>query len=203
MTFDELLNLVFLDKAIGIRLDSRLVSSGDIFVAVKGTLCDGRDFIAQAVSRGAKYVVCQKDRSSIEHRLSAEASAKAEVEINWHFLIERVGSEELVDEIIPIFIKDNSERMQVLSQAVEKNDIGEIKFYAHSLRGASATIGAVAISELSRQLEAAARESDSSGCKPLFEELNVRFTRLVDFLSKSNWKQIAQQASSRQHTERS
>lgn len=135
--------------------------------------------------------------------LSAEALANTEVGINWQLLMERVGSEELVDEIIPIFIKDNSERMRVLSQAVEKNDIGEIKFYAHSLKGASATIGAVGISELSRQLEAAARESDSSGCKPLFEELKVRFARLVEFLSKSNWKQIAQQASSRQHTERS
>ncbi len=62
MTFDELLNLVYLDKATGIRLDSRLVNSGDIFVAVKGTLCDGHDFIAQAISSGAKYVVCRKDR---------------------------------------------------------------------------------------------------------------------------------------------
>lgn len=59
MTFDELLNLVYLDKATGIRLDSRLVRSGDIFVAVKGTHCDGHDFIAQALANGAKYIVCE------------------------------------------------------------------------------------------------------------------------------------------------
>jgi UDP-N-acetylmuramoyl-L-alanyl-D-glutamate--2,6-diaminopimelate ligase len=70
MTFDELLNLVYLGKATGIRLDSRLVGSGDIFVAVKGTIYDGHNFIARAVSNGAKYIVCQKDRSNIEHRAS-------------------------------------------------------------------------------------------------------------------------------------
>jgi len=80
MTFDELLNLVYLDKAIGIRLDSRLVKAGDIFVAVKGTLCDGHDFIAQAIANGAKYILCQRDKSGIGHRLSADLSGVAKAE---------------------------------------------------------------------------------------------------------------------------
>ena len=60
MTFDELLKLVSSDKAPDIRIDSRLVKAGDIFVAVKGTALDGHDFIDQAVANGAKYIVCQK-----------------------------------------------------------------------------------------------------------------------------------------------
>jgi signal transduction histidine kinase/CheY-like chemotaxis protein/HPt (histidine-containing phosphotransfer) domain-containing protein len=135
--------------------------------------------------------------------LSAQAPAKAEIEIDWQLLTERVGGEDLIDEIVPIFIKDNTDRMKMLSLAVEKNDAKEIKFYSHSLKGASATIGAAKISELARQLEVAARDSDNSNCRPLFQKLNIRFARLIDFLSKSNWKQIAQQVSSRQHTERS
>ena len=127
----------------------------------------------------------------------------SEIEINWQLLTERIGEGSLIDEIIPIFIKDNTERMKMLSQAVEKNDANEIKFYSHSLKGASATIGASKISELAKQLETAARDSDNSRYRPLFEELNVRFAHLINFLSKSNWKQTAQQASLRQHTERS
>jgi HPt (histidine-containing phosphotransfer) domain-containing protein len=127
----------------------------------------------------------------------------SEIEINWQLLTERIGEGSLIDEIIPIFIKDNTERMKMLSQAVEKNDANEIKFYSHSLRGAAATIGASKISELAKQLETAARDSDNSRYRPLFEELNVRFAHLINFLSKSNWKQTAQQASLRQHTERS
>ena len=71
MNFDELLNLVSSDNAPSICVDSRAIGDGDIFVAVEGTVCDGHDFIDQALANGAEYIVCQKDKSSIEHRASS------------------------------------------------------------------------------------------------------------------------------------
>jgi UDP-N-acetylmuramoyl-L-alanyl-D-glutamate--2,6-diaminopimelate ligase len=76
MTFDELLNLVSLDKTPEIRIDSRLVKAGDVFVAIKGTNCDGHDFIGQAIAKGAKYIVCQRFSrhpcgDGIQHRASS------------------------------------------------------------------------------------------------------------------------------------
>jgi UDP-N-acetylmuramoyl-L-alanyl-D-glutamate--2,6-diaminopimelate ligase len=59
MDFNELLNLLSSDNARNICVDSRAVADGDIFVAVKGTACDGHDFIDQALAGGAKYIVCQ------------------------------------------------------------------------------------------------------------------------------------------------
>jgi len=59
MTFDELLTLVS-SGSTGVCADSRLVESGDIFVAVKGTVYDGHDFIDQALSAGAAHIVCRK-----------------------------------------------------------------------------------------------------------------------------------------------
>ena len=134
---------------------------------------------------------------------SGSFGSPSDIEIDWQLLIERLGDEGLVDEIMPIFIKDNTERMKVLIQAMEKVDQKEIKFYAHSLKGATATIGAARISELAKQLEIAARDGDSAKYRPLFDEIHVRFARLIDFLSKNDWKQTAQQTSSRQHTEKS
>ncbi len=61
MTFDDLLALVSSKHPPSIRLDSRLVKDGDVFVAVEGSTCDGHDFINQALANGAKYVVCQQD----------------------------------------------------------------------------------------------------------------------------------------------
>jgi UDP-N-acetylmuramoyl-L-alanyl-D-glutamate--2,6-diaminopimelate ligase len=78
MKFDELLNLISSDNAPGICVDSRAIKEGDIFVAVKGTVYDGHDFIDQALANGARYIVCQKDKSSIETIIvddSAEAAA--------------------------------------------------------------------------------------------------------------------------------
>jgi len=40
-----------------IRDDSRQVTTGDLFVAVPGTKADGRDFIADAIGRGAAVIV--------------------------------------------------------------------------------------------------------------------------------------------------
>jgi len=71
MNFDELLNLVSSDNAPSICVDSRAIGDGDIFVAVEGTVCDGHDFIDQALANGAEYIVCQKGKSSIEHRASS------------------------------------------------------------------------------------------------------------------------------------
>ena len=63
MTFDELLTLVSSDTSSGVRIDSRRVREGDVFVAIKGAACDGHDFISQAITDGAKYVVCAKGRA--------------------------------------------------------------------------------------------------------------------------------------------
>ena len=66
MTFDELLALVSSDNAPHLCVDSRLVKTGDIFIAVKGTVYDGHDFIDQAITKGAKYIVCQKQDTRCE-----------------------------------------------------------------------------------------------------------------------------------------
>ena len=145
----------------------------------------------------------EKSVTAAKQEASASFGSPSNIEIDWQLLIERLGSEDLVDEIIPIFVKDNTGRMKMLMQAMEKIDQREIKFYAHSLKGATATIGAARISELAKQLEIAARDGDNSQYRPLYEEINVRFARLIEFLSKSDWKQTAQQVSSRQHTGKS
>ncbi|MHC4738400.1 MAG: Mur ligase family protein, partial [Planctomycetota bacterium] len=83
MTFDELVNLVSLKGSAErpqVRIDSRLVKEGDIFAAIKGTAYDGHDFIEQAVSSGAKYIVSQqavdcKDAEVIVVEDSAKAAA--------------------------------------------------------------------------------------------------------------------------------
>jgi len=59
MTLDELLKIVAGHGRTAVRLDSRQVSPGDVFAAVPGSACDGHDFIGQAITAGAKYIVCE------------------------------------------------------------------------------------------------------------------------------------------------
>ncbi len=43
-----------------IEFDSRMVQDGSLFVATRGTLTDGHNYIESAVERGAKVVVCEE-----------------------------------------------------------------------------------------------------------------------------------------------
>jgi UDP-N-acetylmuramoyl-L-alanyl-D-glutamate--2,6-diaminopimelate ligase len=44
----------------GIRIDSRNVQPGDVFVAIRGVQSDGHQFIDKAISQGAVVVVCEE-----------------------------------------------------------------------------------------------------------------------------------------------
>ncbi len=44
----------------GVNIDSRKVQSGHLFIAVRGTVVDGHEFIAKAIECGAAAVVCEQ-----------------------------------------------------------------------------------------------------------------------------------------------
>lgn len=48
-----------LKTVTGIQSDSRKIEEGFLFVAVKGTLSDGHEYIDKAIENGAKVVVCE------------------------------------------------------------------------------------------------------------------------------------------------
>ncbi len=58
MIFQELLQLVRVNKDVQVVADSREVHEGDVFVAVSGTQSDGVQFIEAAVQAGARYILC-------------------------------------------------------------------------------------------------------------------------------------------------
>lgn len=46
-------------EVTGIHFDSRKISDGDIFFAIKGVALDGHEFIAKAIEKGAKAIACE------------------------------------------------------------------------------------------------------------------------------------------------
>lgn len=65
MTFTQLLALVQ-SKRLCVCADSRQVRPGDVFVAVQGSQVDGHDFIEQAASKGAGFIVSQRPVDGID-----------------------------------------------------------------------------------------------------------------------------------------
>lgn len=57
--YREIFELIESKKVKGICFDSREVGEGFLFIAQKGTNVDGHKFILSAISKGAKYIVCE------------------------------------------------------------------------------------------------------------------------------------------------
>jgi len=61
----RMLNVKYDLPVRGIKIDSRNVEKGDLFIALKGKYKDGHDFIPQAIERGARVVISEKPMEGI------------------------------------------------------------------------------------------------------------------------------------------
>jgi len=100
-------------------------------------------------------------------------------------LLDRVdGDEELLAELVGIFLEDAPRQMAALKEAMEQGDITLVERQAHSLKGAAANIGARPLSAEAHRLELAAREGnlarDVAVCGRLEQELAKLSTILSD-----------------------
>lgn len=92
------------------------------------------------------------------------------------------GDEELLQEIIDIFLEDAPRLFLALKQARLDHDQKTSERQAHSLKGASANVGAVALQAISMQAEAAARDSEWSLLEGLLPEMETTLHASLDAL---------------------
>lgn len=57
------------DSMINIKTDSRKVKKGDIFVALRGIVGDGHDFIPKAIENGASKIIAEEGEYSIPYEI--------------------------------------------------------------------------------------------------------------------------------------
>lgn len=123
---------------------------------------------------------------------SPQAVVAGEEVINWGQLLSLLGDVELVKEIVPVFLNDNKERFEELSEAVEHGDAAAINLYAHGIKGAGRNVGARRLSDIADQMECAGRENDVESARLLFDELRIEYEKVMSAMSDINWTQIAE-----------
>ncbi len=132
--------------------------------------------------------------SSGADRSEAVPSEDAETPvIAWDQLIDRIGDENLIWELMPVCIQDNRTRLESLRQAVAARDPAQVKLYAHAIRGSSASLGAERLSDVARRLERAAAAEDLSEAQASFEIIHAEFARFEAFVSQPDWVEKAKQ----------
>ena len=76
--FPQLQDNVQISPLAKMTLDSRKVSNGDLFIALKGHNVDGRTFIPKAIEQGASLILAEADEGVQAVKIAKECATFAE-----------------------------------------------------------------------------------------------------------------------------
>ncbi len=95
-----------------------------------------------------------------------------------HEVLERLeGDEDLLRELVDIFLTQSRVQLEELTAALALGDAAAIRHQAHSLKGAAAGLGAEALSHRAAQLEQAGREGDLTAAPALLQAVQEELQR--------------------------
>lgn len=93
-----------------------------------------------------------------------------------------VGGDELVNSVVELFLSDSPGYLAAVGEALGAGDADGVARNAHSLKGSSGYVGAEAVAETCRRLEAGARSGDLAEAPRLVAELEAGFERTIGAL---------------------
>ncbi len=92
------------------------------------------------------------------------------------------GEDDLLTELIDLFVQDAPPRLDEMRRALGVGDARTVAFVAHSLKGSSANIGAPHMAGLCAQLERQGRAGSLEGSEALHAQIEKEFHRVCQAL---------------------
>jgi len=89
------------------------------------------------------------------------------------------GDPDIVAEVGGLFLEHSPQKIAAILQAVENGDAKGLQTAAHSLKSSSAYVGAMRLSELSRELEMMGRSQVMDGAEEKAEKLNREYKQVM------------------------
>ncbi len=114
--------------------------------------------------------------------------------VDWDQLIDRLGDEDTVREIMPAYLKDAQNHFDKLSLAVTAGDCESIASHAHALKGVGRNLSLAQLSDAAHQMEQAGRDNDIEVSTLLYKDLEREIDRVLTVLTQSNWIDRAKMA---------
>jgi len=93
-------------------------------------------------------------------------------------------NDEFLREIAGIFLEDTPLRIAELDQSFAAGDLGKFTRAAHSIKGSSANLGAMALRAVAEQLEHQSRTDGMAASAPLVASIKSEFERAKTELNK-------------------
>ena len=92
--------------------------------------------------------------------------------------LQDVGDPDIIAEVGGLFVEHSPEKIKAILQAVENNDAKGLQVAAHSLKSSSAYVGAMRLSDMSKELEMMGRSNVMDGAKEKAERLSAEYKRV-------------------------
>ncbi len=96
--------------------------------------------------------------------------------------LRELGDDDLVHELVEIFMEDTPPRLEELSKAFVEGDSERIESLAHSLKSSCANLGATRLSEICRELESKGREGELGEAEELIVLSQEEYQRVSESL---------------------
>ena len=108
------------------------------------------------------------------------SSSSAQIDFDWQQLRQLAGGDASFElELIAIFLEDTEAILKQLGQAISAQNIQTMIDLAHTIRGASANVGACALARSARQLEQLTYDSQLANLSTdLFLEANQLLSQM-------------------------
>jgi two-component system, sensor histidine kinase and response regulator len=107
----------------------------------------------------------------------------------------RVGKPDLWKKLVGVYLKNTSEMLEVLDQALSTENYASVLLTVHTLKSSSANVGGTRLSELCQNFETAIREKKLVDGPARFNEIRQEFDIVVDELEKDIEESAADKAS--------
>ena len=118
-------------------------------------------------------------------KIKKEQSASPVPVFKKELLAERLmGDENILKEILDIFIEESGMQIESLKGHIEKKDLEKIKMQAHTIKGASANIGGEVLRRTAFEMEEAADKGDFAEIASLMPELEEQYIALRKVLEE-------------------
>jgi two-component system sensor kinase len=111
-----------------------------------------------------------------------QGSVQAESIMDWNAALEQIGgSEDLLRELMELFVEESGKLMPALRQAVEQRNMAEVRRLAHTIKGAATHFTAHSVVAAALRLETMGRDGDLAGA----DEAYARLEREVEQLKQA------------------
>lgn len=96
-----------------------------------------------------------------------------------------LGDAETVREVIVVFQRDTAIRIQKIQAAIAAANAPQVRAEAHAIKGSAGQVGAMGVSGICRQIEAAAFKQDLATATSLLPELEAAFQAVRAAMSRA------------------